>query len=56
MVLNECAKLNEMRDLYSKKFAPEDTIFGHIHRGDRIFIGTACGEPQHMIRSLKKYV
>lgn len=56
MVLNECVKLNEMRDIYPEKFASEDKIFSHIHRGERIFIGTACGEPQHLIRSLMKYV
>lgn len=35
---------------------PEHLIFGHIHRGDRIFIGTGCGEPQHLVHALTDYV
>ncbi|MFH1874084.1 MAG: GNAT family N-acetyltransferase [Pseudomonadota bacterium] len=31
-------------------------IFKHIHPGDRIFIGTACGEPQYLVQSLIEYV
>src|SRR3972149_4315096 len=31
-------------------------IFSHIHRGDRIFIGTGCGEPQYLVRALIRYV
>ncbi len=34
----------------------EHLIFGHIHRGDRIFIGTGCGEPQHLVHALTDYV
>lgn len=34
----------------------EHLIFGHIHRGDRIFIGTGCGEPQHLVLALTDYV
>lgn len=45
-----------MKHAYPEKFAPEDVIFGHIHRGDRIFIGTGCGEPQYLVRALVDYV
>ncbi len=41
---------------YAEKVAPEDEIFGHIHRGDRIFIGTGCGEPQYVVGALIRYV
>jgi len=35
--------LEKMKALYPEKFASEEEIFSTIHRGDRIFIGTACG-------------
>lgn len=49
-------RLTETRRRYPEKFASEDRIFGHIHRGDRIFIGTGCGEPQYLVRALVEYV
>lgn len=48
--------LEEFRKEYPKKFASEKVIFGHIHAGDRIFIGTACGEPQYLSKALIHYV
>jgi len=48
--------LDTVKQTYHHKFAPEDEIFSHIHRGDRIFISTACGEPQYALRALMKYV
>ncbi|MFX1465699.1 MAG: GNAT family N-acetyltransferase [Promethearchaeota archaeon] len=53
---NEMRTLEEMKKNYPNKFMPEDRVFSHIHRGDRIFIGTACGEPQYLVRSLVNYV
>jgi acyl-CoA hydrolase/ribosomal protein S18 acetylase RimI-like enzyme len=38
------------------KFASEEKIFSHIHRGSRIFIGTGCGEPQYLVRALTRYI
>jgi acyl-CoA hydrolase/GNAT superfamily N-acetyltransferase len=35
---------------------PEDKIFNQINRGDKIFIGTACGEPQYLVQALINYV
>ncbi|HHE74853.1 MAG TPA: GNAT family N-acetyltransferase [Desulfobacteraceae bacterium] len=35
----------------SKLMSAEDAV-GLIKRGSRVFIGTGCGEPQHLIRSL----
>jgi len=31
-------------------------VFDHIRRGNRIFISTGCGEPQHLVRTLIDYV
>jgi acyl-CoA hydrolase/GNAT superfamily N-acetyltransferase len=45
-----------MRVKYPEKLAAEEAIFSHIHRGDRIFIGTGCGEPQYLVRALIQYV
>ncbi|MFH1142969.1 MAG: GNAT family N-acetyltransferase [Candidatus Eisenbacteria bacterium] len=50
------ANLERIRQEYPEKFAPMERIFGNVHRGDRIFIGTACGEPQHLVNSLIQYV
>jgi len=41
---------------YPEKCLAEEEIFSHIHRGNRIFVGTGCGEPQHLVRSLINYV
>jgi acyl-CoA hydrolase/GNAT superfamily N-acetyltransferase len=43
------------RKRYPEKFAEEDKIFSHIHRGDRIFISTACGEPQYLVNSMVRF-
>jgi len=48
--------LEEMKGKYPEKFGSEEAIFGRIHRGDRIFIGTGCGEPQYLVRALIQYV
>jgi len=48
--------LDRFRADHPEKFKPTDQVFSRIHRGDRIFIGTACGEPQHLVRSLTEYV
>src|SRR5512136_961164 len=48
--------LENMKALYPEKFAAEEDIFSNIHRGDRIFIGTACGEPQYLVKALINYV
>ncbi|MBF0336321.1 MAG: GNAT family N-acetyltransferase [Nitrospirae bacterium] len=47
---------DELQRLYRQKMALEDYIFSHIRRGDRIFIGTGCGEPQHLLRAFVGYV
>ncbi len=45
-----------LRRAWPEKFAAEKAIFGRIHPGYRIFIGTGCGEPQYLVRSLVEYV
>src|SRR3990172_7316728 len=49
-------RIDGLRASYPDKFASEDRVFSHIHPGDRIFIGTGCGEPQCLVRALLKYV
>jgi len=44
------------RRTYPDKFASETEIFGKIHRGDTIFIGSACAEPQQLVQGLIKSV
>jgi acyl-CoA hydrolase len=48
--------LETFRQIYPEKFLSKDQIFSHIHRGNRIFIGTACGEPQYLVSTLIDYV
>jgi acyl-CoA hydrolase len=48
--------LAQLKGAYPRKFCQEDEIFKQIHAGDRIFIGTGCGEPQHLVEALVKYV
>ena len=49
-------RLEEIRRSYPEKFAPEPEIFSNIHPGDRIFVGTGCGEPQCLVQALIGYV
>ena len=49
-------RLDAWRKIFPDKFTSEERIFGHIHRGNRIFIGTGCGEPQYLVRALIRYV
>ena len=48
--------LQQLKLKYKEKFIPVDQIFQNIHLGDRIFISTACGEPQYLVNSMVKYV
>jgi acyl-CoA hydrolase/RimJ/RimL family protein N-acetyltransferase len=47
--------LNQIKLDYPEKFASEDEIFKHIHRGQRIFIASACAEPQFLVNALVRY-
>ncbi|MDM7935731.1 MAG: acetyl-CoA hydrolase/transferase C-terminal domain-containing protein [Methanothrix sp.] len=44
------------RERFPEKFVPVEQIFKGVHPGARIFIGTACGEPQALTRALVEYV
>ena len=48
--------LEDWRKKFPDKFAPEETAFQCIHRGDTIFIGSACAEPQYLVQGLIRYV
>jgi acyl-CoA hydrolase/GNAT superfamily N-acetyltransferase len=45
-----------MAERYPAKFASENAFFSRINPGNRIFIGTGCGEPQCLVRSLIEFV
>ncbi|HNY35328.1 MAG TPA: GNAT family N-acetyltransferase [Methanothrix soehngenii] len=40
----------------SKFYDQERYVFQSIRPGDRIFVGTGCGEPQYLVSSLLKFV
>jgi len=44
-----------LRGAYQEKTVQPDVAFSRIHRGDRIFIGTGCGQPQYLVDQLVKY-
>ena len=52
----ENGNCDEIKKVYPQKFIPEEEVFRHIHRGDRIFIHTACGEPQYLVQALIHFV
>ncbi len=53
--VNKKSRLDEIKKLFPEKFLPEEKVFSRINRGDRIFIGTACGEPQYLVKALVDY-
>jgi acyl-CoA hydrolase/GNAT superfamily N-acetyltransferase len=55
MVSEKRGILDKMKTRYPEKFMSEERIFSHVHRGDRIFIGTGCGEPQYLVNALIQY-
>ncbi len=48
--------LENLKQAYPEKFIPEEGAFESIRPGDRIFIGTGCGEPQYLVNALVEYV
>ncbi len=48
--------LDKVKKQYPGKIAVEEEIFANIRAGDRIFIGTGCGEPQYLVEALVGYV
>jgi acyl-CoA hydrolase/GNAT superfamily N-acetyltransferase len=54
--VNGTRYLEQLRQQYPEKFVSENMFFRNIHRGDRIFVSTGCGEPQYLVRALIEYV
>lgn len=48
--------LNICRERNPEKFPSLKKAFSQIRGGDRIFIGTGCGEPQYLVKALVDYV
>ncbi|MBU0756722.1 MAG: GNAT family N-acetyltransferase [Nanoarchaeota archaeon] len=48
--------LLQTKTKYPEKFSSENNIFKNINRGARIFVSTACAEPQYLIGALTKFV
>ena len=44
-----------MKQTYPGKFVSEEKAFSHIRRGDRIFVGSGCGEPQYLVDAMIRY-
>jgi len=47
---------DEFSRRYPDKCLPLEEIFKHIHRGNHIFISTACGKPQYLVSALTRFV
>lgn len=42
----------DWRAQYSEKLVTADDAVRSIRRGNRVFIGSACGEPQHLVKAM----
>ncbi|MBN1289719.1 MAG: hypothetical protein JXA49_08805 [Actinobacteria bacterium] len=47
---------DEIQNKYPRKFPPENSIFKSIHRSDRVYLESGCGEPQYLLSALTRYV
>jgi acyl-CoA hydrolase/GNAT superfamily N-acetyltransferase len=45
-------ELMDLEACCSRKLAPAERAIAEIRQGSRVFIGSGCGEPQHLIRAL----
>lgn len=45
-------KENPLKDLYRSKLKKADAAVRMIRSGQRVFIGSSCGEPQHLVNAL----
>ena len=48
--------IQEWKERFPEKFVTPEQAFSHIHRGDRIFVGTGCGKPQYLVEEMVRYV
>ncbi len=46
----------DLRHNWPEKFASDEEIFSHINAGNKIFIGTGCGEPKYLVQALVNFV
>jgi len=53
---NKSIALKRLQEKYPEKFVDVQVALKSIHRGDRIFVHTACGEPQYLLKSLVEYI
>ncbi len=56
MTPTETSPLERLKAKHPEKFVPEDKIFENLRPGDRIFLGTACAEPQYLVQALVNYI
>ncbi|MBU0462644.1 MAG: GNAT family N-acetyltransferase [Proteobacteria bacterium] len=47
-------KTNYWADNYVEKLTSAELALQHIRPGQRVFIGSSCGEPQHLVKELSK--
>jgi acyl-CoA hydrolase/GNAT superfamily N-acetyltransferase len=52
---NGMQHLDVLRAKYPGKFTTLDKAFGDIRRGNELFIGSGCGEPRFLVRSLAEF-
>jgi acyl-CoA hydrolase/GNAT superfamily N-acetyltransferase len=45
----------DWREVYADKIVPAAEAVRTIRAGDRVFIGSACGEPQELVRAMAEY-
>ncbi len=48
--------LELLKEQYPEKFVDVRQALKSLHRGDRIFVHTACGEPQFLLKSLVEHI
>jgi len=48
-------KATRWQERYASKLTTAKDAISHIRRGDRVFIGSACGEPQELVRALTHF-
>jgi len=42
----------DWRETWSEKLVPAKAAISHVKPGDRVYVGSACGEPQELVRAL----
>lgn len=50
------ARFRRWAERYPDKVVSEEVLFNKIRRGDKIFIGTGCGQPQYLVKAMMNYI